>query len=550
MSLIRTTRSFVAAPVLTAVRAGVVAGVVAGILAIVAMPALPAAAQELTIGLKTEPSALDPQYHNLAPNNQIASHIFDPLIAKDDKQRPVPALATSWKAISDTVWEFKLRPDVRFHDGSPFTARDVVFTYERAAKVPNSPSPFTLMTRQMTKIEIVDPLTLRITTAAPAPLLPLDLSALPILSHTAAAGGAPEGKTTAELNRGEGLIGTGPFKFADWKRGAALVLTRNDDYWGPKPAWAKVTFKPLTNAASRVAALLAGDVDLIEDPATADLPKLRKDPKITLAEAVSSRVIYIALDQFAEPSPGIPDTGKKNPLKDKRVREALSHAIDRKAIVDKVMEGVGQPAGDFLPWPAFGTSKATQPDRYDPAGARKLLADAGYPKGFSITLGAPNGRYINDLKVAQAVASMWSRVGVKTEVEAAAPPVFFKNRDEYKYSAYLAGWGADSGEMSNPLRALVATPNREKGMGGTNRGRYSNPALDARLEEAMRTVDDKKREALLQEASRLVIADYGFLPLHFELSVWAMRRGLTYVGRADQATLAQFVTPAKPSPRR
>ena len=138
---------------------------------------------------------------------------------------------------------------------------------------------------------------------------------------------------------------------------------------------------------------------------------------------------------------------------------------------------------------------------------------------------------------------MWSRIGIKTEVEATAPPVFFKNRDEFKYSAYLSGWGSDSGEMSNPLRALAATPNREKGMGGTNRGRYSNPAMDAKLEEAMRTVDDTKREALLQEASRLVIADYGLLPLYFELSVWAMRRDLTYVARADQATLAQFVQP-------
>lgn len=505
--------------------------------------ALPAVAQDLRIGLKTEPSALDPQYHNLGPNNQIAQHLFDPLVAKDAQQRPVPGLALSWKTVGDTVWEFKLRPDVTFHDGSPFTAQDVVFTFERASKVPNSPSPFTLITRQMTRLEIVDPLTLRISTGSPAPLLPLDLSGLPILSRTAAAGAAPEGKTTAELDRGEGLVGTGPFKFVDWKRGSELVLARNDAYWGPKPAWQKVTFRPLTNAASRVAALLAGDVDMIEDPPTADLPRLRRDPKLGLAEAVSSRVIYLALDQFAEPSPGIPDTAGKNPLKDRTVRQALSQAIDRKAIVDTIMEGVALPAGDFLPSPAFGTSSDTQPDRFDPAGARKLLADAGYPNGFSITLGTPNGRYVNDLKVAQAVAAMWSRIGIKTEVEATAPPVFFKNRDEFKYSAYLAGWGSDSGEMSNPLRALAATPSREKGMGGTNRGRYSNPAMDARLEEAMRTVDDARREALLREASRLVIADHGILPLHFELSVWAMRRDLTYAGRADQATLAQFVQP-------
>lgn len=505
--------------------------------------AVPATAQVLRIGLKAEPSSLDPQYHNLGANNQIASHLFDPLVARDDKQLPMPGLATAWKPIGDTVWEFKLRPGVTFHDGSAFTADDVVFTFGRAARVPNSPSPFTLITRQMTKLEIVDPLTLRIHTASPAPLLPLDLSGLPILSRQAAAGGAPEGKTTAELNRGEGLVGTGPFKFVDWKRGAELVMVRNDDYWGRKPAWTKVTFRPLATAAARVAALLAGDVDLIEDPPPAELAKLRKDPRLSLAEAVSSRVIYIALDQFAEPSPGIPDAAARNPLKDKRVRQALSQAIDRKAIADKAMEGVALPAGDFLPWPAFGTRKDAQPDKFDAAAAKKLLAEAGYPNGFAITLGTPNGRYLNDLKVAQAIAAMWSRIGVKTDVEAPAPPVFFKNRDEYKYSAYLAGWGADSGEMSNPLRALVATPNREKAMGGINRGRYSNPAMDAKLEEALRTVDDKKREVLLQEASKLVIASYGVLPLYFELSVWAMRRDFIYAGRADQATLAQFVVP-------
>ncbi|WIM11192.1 ABC transporter substrate-binding protein [Enhydrobacter sp.] len=519
----------------------------AGVLlaAVLTAIALPATAQELTIGLRSEPTSLDPQYQNIPVNNAIALHLFDALVARDEKLRAVPALALSWKPLSDTVWEFRLRPDVRFQDGSPFTAKDVVFTYERAAKVPNSPSPFTVLTRQMTRLEIVDPLTLRIATAAPAPLLPVDLAGLPILSHTAAAGGAPEGKTTAELDRGVGLVGTGPFKFVEWQRGGPLVLARNDDYWGPKPAWGQVTFRPLPDAAARVAALVAGSVDLIEDPPIADLPKLRKDPKVALAQAPSSRLIYIALDQFAEPSPGIPDTDGKNPLKDKRVRQALSEAINRGAIVEKVMDGAAQPAGDFLPWPAFGARKDAHPDRYDPAEARRLLAEAGYPKGFSITLGTPNGRYARDAQIAQAVADYWDHVGVKTGVEASEPSAFFKNRDEFKYSAYLAGWNAESGEISNPLRALVATPSREKGMGGNNRGRYSNPAVDAKLDEALRTVDDKAREALLQEASRLVLADHGILPIAFEMSLWAMRKGLAYAARADQMTLAQFVKPAK-----
>jgi peptide/nickel transport system substrate-binding protein len=505
--------------------------------------ALPAAAQDLRIGLKAEPTSLDPQYQNLAANNQVALNIFEPLVARDAGQRLVPALAVSWKPVSDTEWEFKLRPGVKFQDGAPFTAEDVVFTFERAAKVPNSPTPFTAITRQVTRLEIVDPLTLRITTAMPAPLLPVDLSNLPILSHTAAAGGAPEGRTTDELNRGEGLVGTGPFKFVAWKRGGDLTLARNDTYWGAGPAWAHVVFRPLANAPARVAALLAGDVDLIEDPPFADLARIRADSRLTLAKAVSSRVIYIGLDQHAEPSPGIPDTKGKNPLMDRRVREALSRAIDRKGIVDTIMDGLAVPAGDLLPYPAFGTSRDTRPEGYDPAASRRLLAEAGYPNGFALTLGTPNGRYLNDLKVAQAVAAMWTRIGVKTGVEAPAPPEFFKNRDEYRYSAFLSGWGAETGELSNPLRALVATPSREKGMGGSNRGRYSNPAMDAKLEEAMRTVDDKKREALLQEAGRLVRADFGILPLQFELSVWAMRRDLGYAARADQATLAQFVRP-------
>ena len=509
-----------------------------------AFTSLSAAAQELKIGLKTEPSSLDPQYHALTPNLQMAAHIFDTLVMQDENLKPIPGLALSWKPISDTAWEFKLRPDVKFHDGSPFTAEDAVFTYERVPKVPNSPGPYTIYTRQMKSFEIVDPLTLRIHTTTPAPLLPLDLGSLPILSKKAASGPAPEGKTSAELNAGNGLVGTGPFKFVEWQRGNQLVVERNDAYWGDKAHWKKVTFRPLTNSTARVAALLSGDVDLIDDPPTADLGKLKADPKITLARAVSNRVIYIHLDQFAEPSVGIPDTGPKNPLKDRRVREALSLAIDRKGIVDKVMEGIAMPAGDFLPYPMGGTRKDTAIDRFDPTAARKLIADAGYPTGFSITLGAPNGRYINDLKVAQAVAAMWSRIGVKTEVDAVAPPVFFKNRDTFKYSAYMAGWGSSTGETSNAMKSLVATPDRAKGLGTTNSARYSNKLLDAKLEEALRTVDDKKREELLQEASKIVFGDHGILPLHFELSVWAMRKGLTYTGRADQTTLARFVKPA------
>ena len=420
-----------------------------------------------------------------------------------------------------------------------------MFTIERAAKVPNAPAPFTQFTKQIAGIDVVDPLTVRFRTASPAPLLPRDMAAIRIMSKKAASGPAPEGKTTDQLNRGEGLVGTGPFRFVEWVRGQQLVLARNDAWWGPQPAWQRVIFRPLANGAMRVAAVVSGEVDVIEDPPFGDLAGLAGNPQLHLARVPSNRVIYIHLDHFAEPTPGIPDAGGRNPLKDRRVRQALSLALDRDAIVARAMGGFAEPAAELLPPAMAGARRDAPVDKPDVARARRLLAEAGYPDGFSLTLGAPNGRYLNDLRVAEAVAAMWTRAGIKTQVEAVSPPVFFKNRDEYRYSAWLAGRGTISGEMSEALRALVATPHPERGMGGVNKGRYSNPELDAKLTAALRTIDTDRRRALLQEASRLAMDDAAILPLYFELAVWAMRKGLTYSGRVDHYTLAWLVTPVR-----
>ena len=497
-------------------------------------------ARDLTIGLKTEPSSMDPQYHALTPNTQISWTMFDALVTTDDKLMPQPALAESW-TVDGKVWTFKLRPNVKFSDGSPFTADDIVFTLDRVAKVPNSPSPFTLYSSPIAKVEAVDPLTVRITTKEEAPNLLTNLAQLRVLSKTAASGPAPEGKTTMELNSGDGLVGTGPYKFGSWQRGSQLVLERNPHYWGEQPDWERVVYRPMTNPAARVAALLAGDVDLIEDPPTDDLARLEANAKLSVTKTPSVRSIYVALDQFAEPSPGIKGTDK-NPLKIKEVRQALSLAINRDAIVERVMGGVAAPAGQLLPYPMFGASeKHAKPEAADIEKARALLIEAGYPDGFEITLGAPSGRYVNDARVAQAVASMWSRIGVKTNVDALAPPVFFKGRDSYSFSAYLAGWSVTSGEMSNPLNSLLVTRNPEAGLGTTNRSRYSNPAMDKLVAEAGSTMDDTKRAELLKQASDMAMDDYAMLPLHFELSVWAMKDDIRYPGRADQVTLPQYI---------
>jgi peptide/nickel transport system substrate-binding protein len=304
---------------------------------------------------------------------------------------------------------------------------------------------------------------------------------------------------------------------------------------------------PLTSEGPRVAALIAGDVDMIENPPLQDLERLRADDSLRVVQGISNRVIYIHLDHEQVPSPMITGTDGVNPLQDARVREALTIAINRDAIVERIMGGVAVAAGELLPPGMFGAHEEGDlpPRAFDPDRAQALLAEAGYPDGFGITIGTPNDRYINDAQVAQAVAQMWARIGIETEIDASTASTFFSRRNAQEFSAYLAGWGAGTGEMSSPLRALLATRNPDTGMGGTNAGRYSSPEMDAILMQALRTVDDAEREALLRQASRMAMDDYAIIPLHYEVTPWAMRATVTYTPRADQYTLPFLVTPGE-----
>jgi len=530
-------------------------------------------AADLTMGISSEPSAIDPHYHNLGPNNEVRRHMFEALLWQDETQQLSPLLATSWKPTGETTWEFKLRKGVKFHDGSDFTANDFIYSACRIPNVPNSPSSFSIYTKAIEKIETPDSHTLIIHTAKPHPLLPVELATWGVISAKAngvtgnltfdkSGCGISSWPKTADFNNGKLSIGTGAFKFVEYIKGDRLVLARNDNYWGEKTEWDKVIMKPITNSAARVAALLAGDVDFINSPPTQDLPNLAKNPDIGLAQGLSNRVIYLHIDQYGPSSNGVKGTGKptskyegegpcaskecdKNPFQDVRVRQAISKAINREAIVSKVMGGVAVAGGELLPQGFFGTNPGATPEAYDPAGAKKLLAEAGYPNGFELVIGTPNDRYINDSKISQAIAQMLTRVGIKTSVNAMTKSVFFKTRNKYEFSVYLAGWGAGTGEMSSPLRALVGTRDKARGLGGTNRGRYSNPAIDNLILQALATVDDDKREALLQKGSKMAMEDYAILPLHFEVTSWAHRKGLTYKARADQYTLATGIKSAK-----
>jgi peptide/nickel transport system substrate-binding protein len=503
-----------------------------------------AVAAELRIGLAADVTSLDPHFLNVAPNNNAAWHVFDALVHVDANARLIPGLAVSWRATDPSTWEFKLRRGVKFHDGSDFTAEDVIFSLERPGTLAASPGPFTGFVKPIIARKIIDPWTIQMKTAAPYAMLPHDLNSIFIVSKKTAAGAS-----TGDFNSGKAAVGTGPYKLVRFARGDRIELARNDAYWGGqngRPAgWDKVTLRILPADTARIAALLAGDVDAIENVPSADLTRLKANPNFRLEQKVSWRTLFLHMDQYRDHPPHLSDkAGKpltKNPFKDVRVRLALSKAINRRALVERVMEGYAIAAGNLVSPPVFGHVAALEPEIHDPEAAKKLLAEAGYPNGFSLTLHAPNNRYVNDEQIAQAVAQMLARVGIQTRVETMPASVYFAKARAGEFSFALLGWGSFSGDLA--LRALLATPNADKGYGAWNWGRYSNPKMDVLLEQGFATLDEKKREALARAAASLALKDVPVILLHHQLASWAMKTGVAYGARTDEYTFAQDFRP-------
>ncbi len=483
-----------------------------------------AAAKVLNVGTGGAFTSLDPHYHNLTPNNVVSYHMFNGLMTIGPKYNPEPALALSWTAAGDHVWEFKLRPGVVWSDGSPFTADDVVFTFERVPQVVNSPSSFNQAIKPVERLEVVDPLTIRMHTKQPEPLLPFLLMSVQMISRKHGTG-----MVTADYNSGKATIGTGPYVLDSVLLGDKIVFKRNDKFWGPKPYWDVVNYRLIANGASRTAALQAGDVDIIDQVSTRDVTLLQKDPKLTINAPAGQRLIYLYLDTEREPTPFIADTaGKpmaKNPLKDLKVRQALSLAINRNGIKAQIMDGFASPTGQLLPEGAVGYTPDLKPDPYDPTRAKALLAEAGYPQGFQITLAGPNDRYVNDKQIVEAIAQMWTRVGVKTTVDTKPASMFFAEGARDLYTADLTGWASDTGEASSSLIQICASVNPEKGRGAQPKpSHFARADIDAVIEESLATFDEAKRVALYIKATKMTMAEQGFIPLHHQVNIWAMKK--------------------------
>ncbi|OZI47430.1 transporter [Bordetella genomosp. 5] len=525
---------------------------------IATVPAGPALAQSIKIALSSEPTSADPHYHKMTQNDAFAAHVYDSLVGRDPDMKLKPSLATSWKTLDDLTWEFKLRDDVKFSNGKPFTSEDVLFTICRTLNnETNISQSYMDTTKRIVDVQTPDAHTVIIKTAEPLPLLPAEFArSLPIiwngivehgkLHFDPKQGCGVTGKwpTVADFNNGKDAIGTGPYLLKSYVKGTGIELTRNDNYWGEKPAWKDVRFVPVPNAGPRLTGLLSGDFDVVENPAARDLPRIKGNAQFAYVATPSTRLVFFQPDVARVPSPFVKAADGKNPLQDLRVRKAISMAIDRKTIVARIMDGVATQANQYMPDGMFGGLPNAPELKFDPEGAKKLLAEAGYPNGFELTISTTNDRYINDGQVAQAVAQYLSRVGIKANVDAMTASIYFPKRAKREFSFSMGGWPSEVGEASGLFQLWVASLDSPKGLGTSNYGGFSNADFDKVYQQAIVTVDPAKREKLLQQATQIALDNVPLIPLHFESTIWAFKKGLVYEGRRDQYTLAMSVKPA------
>ena len=498
-----------------------------------------ASAQDLTYAISAPITSTDPHFQNATPNNAALGNIFEPLTVLTGDGQIEPGLAQSWTNVDDLTWEFELR-DATFHDGNKLTAEDVIYSLERPANI-TSPAPFTTYTKAITGMEAVDDDTVRLTTADPYPLLPLDLSRVLIVEKALA-----EANDTQAMNLGNGVIGTGPYKFVSFTPDEQLSMTRNDSYWGEAPKWQNVQIRVIADDAARTTALLSGGIDAIENVPTPDIERMRDADGINFESGKSQRFVFLFLDSGRDQPPGVVGNDgaplPQNPFKDTRVRQAVNLAIAREAIAERVMMGLAYPTNNIVFDGGEGFIPALENPPYDPEKAKALLAEAGYPDGFEITIASPNNRMINDEKVVQAVAQMLTRIGIRTKVDAMPFSVIASRGQKGEFGVSMMSWGSTT-EASTPIRQMIACKDADKGWGAVNWGNYCNAEVDALLGEALATVDTAKRTEILDQTVDVAMHDVAIVPLYFQGSTWAAREGIGITPRSDERTAPDMFTP-------
>lgn len=520
-----------------------------GLVAALALPAV-AQADTLRMAFSSAPRSIDPYPFGGTPTASLKEHVFEALVAADDS----PLLASGWEWTSPTSLEVKLREGITFHDGSPFTARDVVYSACRMMfLIDGKRNLLTSSMGPLSDVVAVDDYTVRFDTKAPYPLWVQKMKFLSILS--ANGGDVPAGPITyddqgdcginsypsrADFETGGAAIGTGPYKFKRFDKSGEADLVKNAGYWGGAPEWDEVHVRTIGNAGARLAGLLAGDFDLIENPTTEDLARLTASKDLTYTAIPSWRSIFLIFDVNPEGANGVSADDGSAPLADLRVRQAMSMAINREAIASRLFGGEATVANQFAP--SYRTGAPDLPAlEYNPEKAKQLLAEAGYADGFSLTLAAPSDRYANGARVAQAVTQYLSRVGIKVDLQSQPWSVFAGKRKERELGAFLYGWGHPQG-AAQMISFAFASRNKELGLGSSNYSNYQSDAFDTAIQAWAVETDDAKANEYLGEAMRVAVADLPGIPLYYQHTIWAHRADLEVNGRQDERTSATTVS--------
>ena len=512
----------------------------------------PASAKTFKWGNAGDVSSMDPYARQETFLLTFTQNIYDPLVRRDKNLKLEPALAVKWGQVDKNTWFFDLRPGVKFSDGTPFTADDVVFSLNRAnGPGSNMGSNFA----SVKEIRKVSDLRVEVITKYPDPLLADKWAALGMMSKAWAeknnAVNSADMTKNGENYATRNAMGTGPFMLKERRAGERTVLVPNPGWWDkPTHNLTEVIFTPIPNAATRVAAIKAGDIDMMYEVPPADTETLKRDPNIAVLEGPETRIVYLGMDQ--ERNELVESSVKgKNPFKDKRVREAIYRSIDVDAIKRTVMRGQSFPTALMVAPGINGYMKDLdkRPALLKPDEAKKLLADAGYPQGFEVGMDCPNDRYVNDEKICQAVVAMLARIGIKVNLLAQTRNLYFAkilrkgDGSPGTTSLYMLGWSpAQTYDVHNVFEALIQTPNAATKKGMFNAGGYSNPELD-KLADAMEQETDKtKRDAMIAAATKLYVNDYAYIPLHQQAVVWAARKNISLVQPADNSFPLRFVT--------
>lgn len=490
----------------------------------------------LVMGVRAPIVSLDPAISGLGTMHGYYQNIYDSLVRHDSKLQLVPGLATSWRVVDDLTWEFKLRPGVKCHDGTDFTAQAVVDNIKRMPRVPNSDNLTAGKLRPVKDVEIVDPQTVRFHTTVPYPGLLAMMPEVHMLCESALA----RNPTTETINSGRDAIGTGPFRSTSWTRGNRWELERFDGWWGHKSDFKQVTVREIPNDASRMASLQAGDIDVADYIPPLDVKRLTADPAIEVFRTPGTRTMFLGMDQLRDQAPGV--TGNDgnplpgNPFKDERVRHAIALGISEDLILSRVMEGLAIKATQGMPAGMGGYADLT-PTPYDPVAAKKLLAEAGYPNGFHTKLNCPNDRYVNDAAICQTIGALLARIRLTVQIDAMPTNVYMPRLTALDFGFYMLAWGNNAGDAASLLRDVMETRDKAKGTGSWNMG-ISMPDLDATIDNATMSMNLEARAAGMKKVMATLIERQAYIPLHTQLVIVATRKGIAYEPNGDEATRA------------